>query len=364
MSTQNVIINGTAYPSVPAIEIPKSGTAGNAVFVEISDTEATRGDVREGVKFYTADGSLTTGTLSGIAVYVDTSDAAGHWTRTITADAFGVTDLSVTANGTYTPPTGQLYDNVVVNVSGGGGGNIQTNKNATPSTAQVVVTPDTGYDGMAKVTIAAITSGTASTPTKTITANPTISVSGGTISANVSGSSSITPSVSAGWVNSGTAGTVSVSGTSSVAATALDTNLVAGNIKNGTTILGVTGTYTGGGSVNVGTKTFSNTSATATQISFSSLSGTPKAFFVRCTTTLTRSSSYRYYYVADMRWDGSSSGGVAGNRWYMYNGQYYNITSGYSYTYSNGTLTLSSTGAQNTSPGAFYNGTYELVYVY
>ena len=38
----------------------------------------------------------------------------------------------------------------------GGGANIQNNKNATPSSSQVVVTPDAGYDGMAKVTVAAI----------------------------------------------------------------------------------------------------------------------------------------------------------------------------------------------------------------
>lgn len=293
-------------------------------------------------------------------------DSSAHvqdtWTYSYSNGSFTITSNGTNSGGYFHQPG---YYQLTYAVGGGGGGSsIQANKNATPSTSQVLVTPDSGYDGMAQVTISAISSGTASTPARTITANPTISVSGGTISANVSGSSSITPSVSAGWVNSGTAGTVSVSGTSSVAATALDTNLAAGNIKSGTTILGVTGTYTGGGSVNVGTKTFSNTSATATQISFSSLSGTPKAFFVRCTTTLTRSSSYRYYYVADMRWDGSSSGGVAGNRWYMYNGQYYNITSGYSYTYSSGTLTLSSTGNQSTSPGAFYNGTYELVYVY
>lgn len=58
-----------------------------------------------------------------------------------------------------------------------------------------------------------ITSGSATTPATTITANPTISVSSsGLITASVSGSKSVTPSVSAGYVSSGTAGTVSVSG--------------------------------------------------------------------------------------------------------------------------------------------------------
>ena len=40
-----------------------------------------------------------------------------------------------------------------------GGAAIQNNKNATPSTSQVVVTPDPGFDGMAKVTVAAMPQG-------------------------------------------------------------------------------------------------------------------------------------------------------------------------------------------------------------
>lgn len=117
----------------------------------------------------------------------------------------------------------------------------------------------------------------------------------------------------------------------------------------------------GGGEVHIGTATVSNSDATATSIEFDSLLGTPKAFFVRCTTTLSRSSSYRHYYVATMEYNGTST---KGNRWYRYNGQFSNITSGYSYTYSNGTLTLKSSGNQTTSPGSFYNGNYELVYIY
>lgn len=40
-----------------------------------------------------------------------------------------------------------------------GGSAIQNNKNATPSTSQVVVTPDQGFDGMAKVTVEAMPQG-------------------------------------------------------------------------------------------------------------------------------------------------------------------------------------------------------------
>lgn len=53
-----------------------------------------------------------------------------------------------------------------------GGANIQNNKNATPSSSQVVVTPDAGYDALAKVTVAAIPPEyIIPTGTKNITAN-------------------------------------------------------------------------------------------------------------------------------------------------------------------------------------------------
>ena len=153
------------------------------------------------------------------------------------------------------------------------------------------------------------------------------------------------------------------------------TNLVAGNIKSGTTVTisngntnlwSVTGTYEGGGgSANIATETMTNSSNQNTSISFTLPSGrTPKAFFARLTSQIARNSNSRYYYVFDMRWDGSSTGGVAGNTFYMYSGTLTNVTSGYSYSQSGTTFTLSSTGSRSASPGSFYNGTYELVYIY
>lgn len=58
-----------------------------------------------------------------------------------------------------------------------------------------------------------IPTGTATTPATSITANPTVSVdSNGLVTASVSASQSVTPTVDEGYVMSGTAGTVSVDG--------------------------------------------------------------------------------------------------------------------------------------------------------
>lgn len=72
----------------------------------------------------------------------------------------------------------------------------------------------TGYNSTAQYyTISAVPNGSATTPATTITANPGISVNAsGLITATASASQSVTPTVSAGYVSSGTAGTIAVSG--------------------------------------------------------------------------------------------------------------------------------------------------------
>ena len=116
-----------------------------------------------------------------------------------------------------------------------------------------------------------------------------------------------------------------------------------------------------GGGVNIDVKTLTNNSNTATSLSFTSMKGTPKAFFLRCTAQID-SSSTTYYYCIAMRYDGSST---TGNYFRLGSTRRVaNVTSGYSYSYSGTTLTVSSTGSRTASPGSFYNGSYELVYVY
>lgn len=131
------------------------------------------------------------------------------------------------------------------------------------------------YDGLSKVIVNAMSSGSATTPATTITANPSISISSsGLITATTSKTQSVTPTVSAGYVSSGTAGTITISGSNTQQMTvqaaqtitptttaqtiasgkyltgtqtiAGDANLVAGNIKKDVTIFGVTGTHEGG----------------------------------------------------------------------------------------------------------------------
>lgn len=128
------------------------------------------------------------------------------------------------------------------------------------------------------------------------------------------------------------------------------------------------GTNSGGGSATVATKTATATNY-PTSLSFTSLGGQPKAFFLRPTNSITvsTSSSSSYYYIVSIVYDGADTKGSCLRMGSTRNVS--NITSGYSFTYSNGTLTVSTSAAsRSASPGAFYGGsggaTYELVYVY
>jgi hypothetical protein len=116
----------------------------------------------------------------------------------------------------------------------------------------------------------------------------------------------------------------------------------------------------GGGTVGTGSATLQTA---ANSISFTNLSGTPKAWFIRCTTQVSSSGSTTYYYIMDARYNGTNTQGtlfrIGSTR------RIQNQTTGLSYTYSNGTLTITSSAASaGATPGFFYNGTYELTYVY
>lgn len=221
-------------------------------------------------------------------------------TKSITANGSGIdvteyasVDVSVSAptpslqtkTKSYTPTESAQSETVTadagydgldeVNISVGaisstyvGSGITQRSSSDLSASGATVTAPAGFYGSNATKTIS---SGSA-TPASTISGT-SASVSTGTNTLTLSKTVSNTPSVSAGYISSGTSGNSSVSLTASVTTKAAatitpgtsnqtissgtyltgtqtisgDANLVAGNIKSGTTIFGVTGTYSGGG---------------------------------------------------------------------------------------------------------------------
>lgn len=123
-----------------------------------------------------------------------------------------------------------------------------------------------------------------------------------------------------------------------------------------------TGTASGGGSVQTDTKTVT-ASNYPTSLSFTSMKGQPKMFTLRLNAQVSSSGSTTYYYIVDITSHGETTHGncfrIGSTR------RVDTITSGYSWSYSGTTLTITSSAtSRSASPGAFYSGSYELMYVY
>lgn len=195
---QDVIINGVVYSDVPEVDIPLEG--------------------------------------GGVAEFYDTSDA------TLTSGSQMLNGYTAYANGTKFT------------------GSIATKSSSDMTVSGGTVTAPAGY--YASNASKSVANGSATTPTTTITANPTISLNSttGVVTATVSGSESITPTVSAGYVSSGTAGTVSVSGTKTLELTESEvvegTTSVSGTSATRGDAAWVTGWIQSG---SMGAATFANT---------------------------------------------------------------------------------------------------------
>lgn len=243
----------TTVTANPSISVDTSGL----ITATASATKSVTPTVSAG---YVSTGTAGTITVSGS----NTSQLSTQGAKTVTPTE---SEQTAVAAGKYTTgivKVGAISSTYV-------GSDIPQNDSEDLSVSGATVTASAGYYAEdASVTVA---SGSATTPATSITANPTITVdSGGLITATVSGSKSVTPTVSAGYVTSGTAGTVSVSGskTSQLTVQAAqtitpgttdqtiasgkyltgtqtikgDTDLTAANIKKGVEIFGVTGTFT------------------------------------------------------------------------------------------------------------------------
>ena len=324
-------------------------------FAETTDTISTYNSTNETYFLPTQSSATITPTESS-----QTAVAKGKWTTgAVTVSAIpsnyvgsGITQRSSTdltvSGATVTAPSGYYSASASKSVASGSATAAATisGTSATVSTGTNTLTLSKTVSNTPQVTAGYVSSGTAGNSSVSLTANVT-----------TKGTATITPTTSNQTIASGTyiTGTQTISG---------DANLVAGNIKSGTTIFGVTGTYAGGGSLTVATKTLTNNATTQT-LSFSSLSGQPKYWFLRATTNVSSSGSTTYYYVTDCFYDGTN---IKGNTFRIGSTRrVQNITSGITQSYSGGTLTITAGSSSGATPGQFYGTTnfgYELVYVY
>jgi len=188
----NVTINNVAYTDVKQVDIPlTSDLSSNASFYDTSDATLNNGNKM----------------LSGNTAYAKGVKYTGSIVTKTGSD--------LTASGaTVTVPAGYYASNATKSVS----------------------------------------SGSATTPATTITVTPSISVSsGGLITASVSGTQSVTPTVSAGYVSSGTSGTITVSGSDTEQLTTQGAQTITPSTSNQTIASGtyLTGTQTISGDANL-----------------------------------------------------------------------------------------------------------------
>ena len=167
------------------------------------------------------------------------------------------------------------------------------------------------------------------------------------------------PAVNLPKTGGGTARFTDVTGT-----TATESDVASGKKfykSDGSEATGTASGGGGGGDVNIDTKTIT-ASNYPVQLQFTSMKGEPKAFFLHSTSQISSSGSTSYYYIIAMRYNGTNT---TGNCFRIGSTRRVDIiSSGYSWSYSGTTLTItSSASSRSASPGAFNNG-YELVYVY
>ena len=137
-----IYLGGGTSAGMVAVSMPASGT----VEMDKSQIKITPNLILDasGVPQVSAAVSIPSGTLS--SSYNTTSGAISFSNK--------VTTKTITANGTYGPENGQIFNKVIVNVAGSGSGTVKAQAvTATPQASSQTITPAAGYDYLSSVTI-------------------------------------------------------------------------------------------------------------------------------------------------------------------------------------------------------------------
>ena len=297
----NISLFGANYTDVPAVDLPKTG-GGTARFHEVSGSQTiTQNNTYDVTNLAQVVVSVSGGSPTLETVTKTYTPTTSQQTDTITPstgyDGIGEVDVTINAVATGTAGTPSATKGTVsnhsvsvtpsvTNTTGYITGGTKTGTAVTVSASELVSgtynVTSSGTKDVTNYASASVPAGSATAPSSISGTSASVSTSTNTIT--LSKTVSVTPSVSAGYVSSGTAGNSSVSLSASVTtkgatnhyATTSDqtiasgtyltgtqtikalsqTNLSAENIKSGTTITinngnanvwSVLGTYTGGG---------------------------------------------------------------------------------------------------------------------
>lgn len=222
----------------------------STILIDLTGDTVTKATLAQGIVAHDKSGNQIVGefvTTNGSVSqdddgYIVLNDGDGSGTPLV--------PLTVTQNGTYTAPSNTGYTPVTVSVKTDP--TLQS-KTASPTESVQTIVADNGYDGLSSVEVGAIASdyigtsvprksasdlvvsgsfvnveagyyssgvskavsaGSAAVPSKTLAFSPAISVdySTGVIRAEINESSSISPTITSGYVSSGISGAVTVSG--------------------------------------------------------------------------------------------------------------------------------------------------------
>ena len=205
MAHPSVVINNVTYPDVPSIQVPLSGTSGNAEFFDTSDATLDNGGKMLSGNTAYANGVKYTGS---IATKTGTDITASGDTVTVPAGYYASQQTKAVASGSATAPA----------TISGTSASISTGTNTLTLSKTVPVTPtvSAGY----------VSAGTAGNSSVSLTASVTTKAA-----------ATITPSTSNQEIAAGTylTGKQTISG---------DANLQSGYIKSGISIFGVAGSLT------------------------------------------------------------------------------------------------------------------------